>query len=222
MTSVLILGAREGSLGKAIYDRLTVVPGNYVVTAGISGDEHYTLNESLITDTVPAWDHIICTIGINSVNLQESLRVNCEVPIRYLDAWLMARKAYNTKTIGSFIGISSNSAHIARSNSLGYCASKAALSMALRCYARDVAKNRATWRNSYIYGYEPCWVDDTPMSQEVKERIGSDSYGHPRPLHRVPGGHAHAKAALADLIAANLSHAANLHGAMLRVDLGEQ
>lgn len=75
-----------------------------------------------------------------------------------------------------FVAISSNSAHIPRRGSMPYCASKAALSMALRVAARELAnKNVAVW------GYEPGLLAGTPMSEQTRRDFGTD------PLHRMPG-----------------------------------
>lgn len=188
----LVVGAREGSLGDHVAFLLRAA-GHGVITAGI-GDEEQNLDlesddymirqflrrNSDVTD-------IVCTVGINQVThpgsakfqhaLERDFAVNTLGPLTLLDEWTREREGL---VLGSFVAVSSNSAHVARSTSLGYCASKAALSMGIRCAARYLAGNRSPIS---AWAVEPGWIEDTPMSKDVAKRIPN---GHPS--HRIPGG----------------------------------
>lgn len=193
----------------------------------------HKLFDNLVFDP---WHSIVCTAGINvegsirdtegTCKLMDSLVVNAVGPLYLLHAWQKwwlhnideTHLALGNDNIEAplvplhFVAVSSNSAHIARSQSLAYCASKAALSMGIRCAARELSH---TWLN--VYGYEPGWLSGTPMSQEVQERLGFDA-----PRHRIPGDRTVDPAALAHLIVRNLENRySSLNGCMLRLDGGE-
>lgn len=217
-TNILILGAREGSLGDAIRTELELRHnGHHVTTAGISGDEDRPLTSNVIVQG--KWDHIICTIGKNPGKYEDIFQTNVVLPMRYLELWLVSRVGPSGP--GSYVIISSNSARVPRSGSGPYCASKAALSMAVECEARYIAGHRRHFGSTYLYGYEPCWIEGTPMSQSIQNQLEREK-GNPAQLHRVPGGVALEKRDLASLIVSNLPHGKILHGRNLRVDLGDQ
>lgn len=212
---ILIIGAGYESLGSAIREEcvgLDLDP----TTAGIQG-EAYSLDVRdhenvrwVMRDVSP--DHVIYTAGYNGHDWQKSMEVNVFGAMRCLDLW----RLHGAPDGGHFVGISSNSAHIARTGSGAYCASKAAFSMALRCAARDVGRMQAQPK-PIIYGYEPGLLMGTPMTQETEKRFPD------APLTRmldVPDGIDPAD--LARMIASNLSGWRELNGVMLRIDNGEQ
>jgi NAD(P)-dependent dehydrogenase (short-subunit alcohol dehydrogenase family) len=237
MGNLLVVGARAGSLGACVAD-VAEDRGWAVTTAGVSGDENidfditnYTEVEMLLEES-PARHVIVCTAGINyegSIRdeqfygqLDDTMRTNAVGPLHLLhrwQAWWMnnieneGASADTPNTPLHFVAISSNSAHIARSQSLAYCASKAALSMGIRCAARELAD---TWLN--VWGVEPGWLSGTPMSKEVNARF---EYGVPR--HRIPGDRTVDPAALAHFIVGGLRNPySSLNGCMIRMDGGEQ
>jgi NAD(P)-dependent dehydrogenase (short-subunit alcohol dehydrogenase family) len=132
--------------------------------------------------------HIVCTVGINKQRgdypseaswYNGHFMANCVGPMRLLEAWLtvLPSRTVDTPTpMPHFAAISSNSAHIARTGSAAYCASKAALSMAIRCKARENKMSQCL-----IYAYEPGLLRDTPMTEEVRRRLPG------QPLSRMPG-----------------------------------
>jgi NAD(P)-dependent dehydrogenase (short-subunit alcohol dehydrogenase family) len=185
------------------------------------------------------WDSVVCTVGINipqpfidgdeqwsDAMVAQELVVNALGPMLVLDQWLrnQDRKVepnpddeprWMPLPNRHFVAISSNSAHIARSNSMGYCMSKAALSMGIRVAAREVARKR---ENIAIYGYEPGWLCGTPMSDSIS-RVLSPSVQR----HRIPTEEPMDTRGLARLIVKNLSMPWDLiNGMLLRVDGGEQ
>lgn len=220
---VLVIGARSESLGEAVYERCLTIPGWSAETAGVSGDEAmycdavrepFTIMQA-IEDT-RATD-VVCTVGINEPAgiddpgyarvMMESFSVNVVGPLNVLRACL------RMPTITTFSVISSNSAQIARRKSGPYCASKAALSMALRVAAREVAGEGGP----YIYVYEPGLLHGTPMTEaSAKEFSG--------PLCRIPGSPEGLWTSdVADIIVRNIACPVGaLHGSVQRIDGGEQ
>lgn len=168
---------------------------------------------------------IVCTAGINcteptEADIPESVRQHMEVnyigPMLLLNEALFMWSEWHPVSIPeqgfNFVAVSSNSAHIARSQSTGYCASKAALSMGLRCIARRVAGSGVK-----IWGYEPGFIDGTPMSEATALAFPDTK------LHRIPGGEGLNMNDLADRIVADLIVASHsLNGVMFRIDGGEQ
>jgi NAD(P)-dependent dehydrogenase (short-subunit alcohol dehydrogenase family) len=127
-----------------------------------------------------------------------------------MDKWMNVDPAAHH----AFVAVSSNSAHVARSESAGYCASKAALSMAVRCAARRYAPLN-TFR---IWGYEPGLILDSPMTEAVRMSVRPDV-----PLHRIPGNHTLRRGDLAQRIVDDIASGDRwLNGCMLRLDGGEQ
>jgi NAD(P)-dependent dehydrogenase (short-subunit alcohol dehydrogenase family) len=234
---VLVVGARSNSLGDAVGTALA--PDYAVVTAGLNEEMcKYDIgvgpatDKELLENVRP--DHIVVTAGVNKPCppypnrvgdwYRDHFEVNVTGPMRLLESWILHRVNNNVDSVGHYVAISSNSAHIARTESDAYCASKAALSMALRCRGRGLA------RKGYplaVYGYEPGLLRDTPMTTEVDTRLRKEVLAfHPIAMHRMPGvdpGGIDPRL-VANVVAANLRSgaAAMLNGTMTRLDAGEQ
>lgn len=225
---LLVVGAKGGSLGAAVTAGARE-QGWEVVTAGISGEDHeldlvtYGQDnvETLVRHVRP--DHIVCTAGVNlprrSVASTEAwyrshFAVNVIGPMKLLDAWL-AFGPDGDVPWQHFVAISSNSAGIPRSDSSAYCASKAALSQAIRCRARDCAGHNLPVS---VYAYEPGLIQGTPMTNAVRERFNG-------PLTRMKGiGLEEGLSAygLAGHIVRNIGFGGpELNGVCLRLDAGE-
>lgn len=228
---LLVVGAAMGSLGRAVYEAAR--PYFDATTAGINqGAETHYLDVTEPDDIASVLnrfrpEHIVCTAGINETDgtvpmenadyawwLERSFRVNSSGPMVLLHHWSTYAGAEDwLPGPKHFVAISSNSAHIARSGSAAYCMSKAALSMGLRCAAREMAGG-----DLVVYGYEPGWLDGTPMSARVARRFGDATA-----QHRIPGGQGVDVARLAGLIVRNLRYGGpELNGTGIRVDGGEQ
>lgn len=174
---------------------------------------------------------IVCTVGTNHnegflhlvpQSLQVHMNVNLFGPmlllVEALDMWQRwsggdsASRSAIPETGFNFSVVSSNSAHIARSQSAGYCASKAALSMAIRCVARREAEHDAT-----IWAYEPGFIVGTPMSQKTQDQFPDV------PLHRIPGERTVDADDLAMQIVSDMINAHDhFNGCTFRLDGGEQ
>lgn len=238
MASLLVLGAREHSLGEAVAEEARD-NGFSVTTAGISREEDIycdVTQEALVRKLMNGmltgqwFDHVVCTVGVNRPDrivdeppweMSTLFQANVFAPMLALHHWLrQADEEHEPRLFGPFmqgrhfVAISSNSAHVARSPSMSYCASKAALSMAIRCAARDIA-----WRGAQVYAYEFGWIDGTPMSHEATQGL---SLGEGA-MHRMPGGGPGLdRGDLAGIIVDGLSTMSGLNGCTLRIDGGEQ
>jgi NAD(P)-dependent dehydrogenase (short-subunit alcohol dehydrogenase family) len=229
-----VFGALPGSLGAAIEIHLwglgcavtTFGPGRVptgdTFVNGESGEEEpvteavhdyewqWGPGKRVLPDLRP-YDNVVVTMGVNLDDAEDpwgfkNMEVNFHGPMA------LARKWRDLKKPGHFVVVSSNSAHIARSGSAAYCASKAAVSMGLRALARDAEVG-------VFYGWEFGLLAGTPMTRQVAERLGPDV-----PLTRMralPGGIPPEDAS---------SHVVNalrygwreMNGCMFRVDAGEQ
>lgn len=185
---VLVVGAQRGSLGQHVSE-VAEGTGFTALEAGVAGEPVYldVRDDVSIHRVLSKWqpEHIVCTAGINpphevplSHAMEEAFAVNATGPMRLLAAFHAQTRA--KEPVGAwrhFVAVSSNSAHVARSKSLAYCASKAALSMAIRCAAREIVRDETgllTWC------VEPGLLDGTPMTRDTEA-------GFEGALHRIPG-----------------------------------
>lgn len=198
--NVLVVGAASGgSLGEAIVNTLAEYDFGNVSTAGIT-DEMYHLDVlqpahilNVLEEVGP--DIVVCTVGINEPAdigdaflaevMEGSFAANVTGPMNLLRHFVVSPvRPERGDAVKKFVAISSNSARIARRNSIAYCASKAALSMALRVAARELAG-----RSVAVWGYEPGLLAGTPMSREAAGNFASRQGREPEEviMHRMPG-----------------------------------
>lgn len=214
--TLLIFGARKKSIGDGVRKMWSDMFDGHVVTAGLSGDEEIDglasdedWVRSVIRQVKP--DRILCTIGKNQPRgesdlyswLADSMEVNVALPLSILEIWMEEDPPKGAH----FVVISSNSAHIPRSQSMAYCASKAALSMAVRCAARDLQKADM---DIVVYGWEPGLVKGTPMSEG---RGGTRMLGLPQGIGRRALAH--------QIVSALAFGGAEYSGVLVRLDNGE-
>lgn len=239
---VLVVGAKEDSLGEAIQKALSG-KGILSKTAGISGEdiELDALSSVRISQVFSGDDFtdVVCTVGVNresypgsdgwTARFAADHLVNAIAPMRILDGFLEhIRRTQPYAPTHHFVAISSNSAAIARSRSLGYCASKAALSMALRTAGRYMAtpEARGLYGHVAVWGVEPGWILGTPMSREVSTRLlGEDEINEMQinRFHRMPGILGITKEYVAEFIACNLLHGGDMvNSSIFRLDAGDQ
>lgn len=234
--TLLIVGARKGSLGQAVL-KVAHEWGDYrnVHTAGINGEGHRLdiTNSEHIKDVLRATnpDHVVCTVGVNEPLgvfdpflqslMTDAFRTNVIGPMQLLREFSI--KSDTVLTRPKFVVISSNSARIPRTKSISYCASKAALSMAVRCAARELARGNV---GPLVWGYEPGLLN-TVMTREMfppgddPEHPGVPNSG---PMHRMEGvdWKGIRPEDLADRIIGDLaSSAVALNGTMIPFDAGE-
>lgn len=228
---VMVIGARPNSLGDAIREQLTIA-GYTPVTAGVKGEGRaFDVMAMTVSDMVHAFNvvkphHLICTVGMNAPYggdrtldswYGSHLRLNCVGPMKALEAFHHYTELSVNRQRNEYqhaVVISSNSARIPRTNSAAYCASKAALSMAVRCKARELGKAGSV---VLAYGYEPGLLGGTPMTEAVTGALDDVA------MHRMPG--VGPKGLTPDRVAAmvvrNLEGGRELNGCMFPVDAGE-
>lgn len=221
----LVIGARRGSLGAEIRRQFTLPhhnsPPNLVITAGVSGDEMHELNilePDMINHVISLVnpDVIICTVGVNLSTKPIGdpgwyADVAQQTKINFLGPALLMEAVASCPRVKKLIFISSNSAHIARRNSLGYCSSKAALSMAVRCAAREWAGE------PLVYAYELGLLAGTPMTQATEAVFG------PAQSRMVGAENGLKVREVADAIVSDLRHSGMAYnGSTIRLDAGEQ
>lgn len=229
MSKVLVVGARGGSIGAAVAEQAHSL-GYTVVTAGITNEDMYL---DVVQDNAGGLaaklatiqpDHIVCTVGMNMPQPSDPgeelwhwyrwhFETNVMGPMRLLEAW--SRFLPPGGGLNHYVAISSNSAHVPRSGSAAYCASKAALSMALRVKAREGAVRPGS---PIVYGYEPGLVAGTPMTDHTAQTWPGQPLTRMRDPRLAQGISA---GTLAWLVAQNLSMGPELNGVMLRIDADE-
>lgn len=221
----LIVGAKPQSLGGAVSLEY-IHRGHPTSLAGVSGEGSYlNVHEEEAVDIFfesrEMFDHVICTVGVNKEShpdqdgwidrVQQDFMDNVIGPLRVFDAWIANLHVNNVAT-PTFVFVSSNSAQIARSRSVGYCSSKAALSMASRSLGRYFAQDGIS-----IWAVEPGWIDDTPMSKEVEQRLS------PRvAAHRIPSKLGVPRKEIASFIYHTAMNNPSANGCVFRLDGGEQ
>lgn len=225
---LLVVGAQPGSLGAAV--AAMAEPSWNVTTAGIAGEsELLNVADDMSVSTFFAkadhFDAVVCTAGVNKAGsiyedvpevflgeIADQLAVNCIGPMRVLANWLHHDRMLHC---GHYVAISSNSARIPRSRSAGYCASKSALSMAVRCAARELAYEGS---QCFPYVYELGFMAGTPMSKPWEDSV----FPNVDKPHRIPSGKALDVWQVARMILDNLDRDGDmLSGTCIRVDGGE-
>lgn len=187
----------EGGVTEAVHDREWVWPGS--------------LGERRRVPDLSPYDNVLITMGVNMSEDEDpwgykQMEVNYHGPVALMDAWARLGKE------GHCVVISSNSAYLARSPSRGYCASKAALSMAVRAQSRKGYPG-------IFYAWEFGLLEGTPMTAEATRALGPD-VAMTR-MKGLPNG------IPVDLAAGHVYRALRygwkeLNGCTLRVDAGEQ
>jgi NAD(P)-dependent dehydrogenase (short-subunit alcohol dehydrogenase family) len=214
---LLIIGARKKSIGHAVKAMWADIYGDSAITAGISGEEQHTFypeeefqTQELLGEIQP--DRVLVTIGMNEpienfsdymTWMEHHMHANVAIPMSILSEWFNV----GVPDGAHFVVLSSNSAHIPRSQSQAYCASKAALSMAVRCAARDVGKMKIPMS---VYGWEPGLVKGTPMTGN---RGGTRMLGLPRGMSR--------RAVATPIVHALAWGGPEYNGVLNRLDAGE-
>lgn len=184
-------------LSEAIHDVEWVWPGHYV--------------DRRVPPDLTDYDNLVITMGVNMTEDEDPWGYK-QMEVNYHGPMALAREWQRLGKPGHCVVISSNSAHIARSPSAGYCASKAALSMGIRCVARDSEVG-------VFYAWEFGLLEGTPMTADTVRRVGPDV-----PLTRMRRQPLGIPVADASAHVCNaLAHGWHeLNGVTLRVDGGEQ
>lgn len=230
---VLVVGARGGSLGEAVREA-ALCAGYEPLCAGISGepismDCHLTPMEDMVSTLRGLQPRfVVCTAGVNMPQPEDMVdpvdwyrwhfEANVTGPMRLLYA--LQEASNNADYLPEsgmlhYVAISSNSARLPRSSSAAYCASKAALSMALRVAARE--GRGGDQDGILVYGYEPGLLAGTPMTRKTEDRWGIGT-------HRMRGFELEKGipvTELATLIVQNFRRGPAINGTLIPYDAGE-
>lgn len=234
--TLLVVGAAPFSLGLAVADEaLKSYNFSRIFTAGLGNGEALYCDvrngnsiKECLAEALPTY--VVCTVGVNQpaeflrpglgLAMQDAFHSNVIGPMELLRHFITSATRHPQECAGKyakrFVAISSNSARIPRTGSTPYCASKAALSMALRVAARELATHEDA---PYVWGYEPGLLADTPMTQH----LGQDFLAG-RPMHRMKGVPARGlpRQELAERIMFDVVYGSpGLNGCMMPFDAGE-
>lgn len=235
--TVLVVGARPGSLGAALVGECLRTLGGVVRTWGLHDEGRNinlltapmgTIRSALILDRPT---HVLCTVGVNVPEIHREgddpkdwydhhWHNNVVGPMRLLTAWRdVLRKGVweDGYELRHFVAISSNSATVPRSGSTAYCASKAGLSQALRCAARELQGGDLC--GLVAYGYEPGLLVDTPMTDQTAEDFRGLPLTRMRGKRNSQGISPHE---LARVVVAGLGTGTALNGVLVPFDGGER
>lgn len=170
--SVLVLGgATRGGIGWAICDRLRAM-GHYP-----SAPDEFAIDVTQDWGEVALSQHldetgptsVVYSVGINELEWAWNLERDAFDRIMAANVWgfinLIGRLQETGKAY-SVLAITSDAAYRPMRTSLAYCASKAALDMAIRVASRELAAEG--WR---INGLAPGKVEGTEMTQYVDHRV---------------------------------------------------
>lgn len=231
-TKFALFGCRPRSLGWHIDELLdpedvtTFGPGRNTLPIPVYGQDEdgnpfteaiHDVNWEWPRNKVPdlrPFDNVVVTIGLNLPDEDDPNGV-LQMEVNYFGVMALAEEWARLSKPGHFVVVSSNSAHIARSTSRGYCASKAALSMGIRCLARREAKTGP----GIFYGWEFGLLTGTPMTSEVLGQLPQGVAPS-----RIPGAEngLPTDQAARHVVSALRYGWRELNGCMLRVDGGEQ
>lgn len=189
---VLVVGTRTGSFGHYVADAFLqafedryLYPEWSVVRAGIDGEsvEYNVLegddyHDEKMREIRP--HHVVYCAGVNEPDVQGALAnwAHHHMTVN-LYGFLAVAEAFKSVAMpGShLVAVSSNSARIPRSPSVGYCASKAALSMAVRTLGRR-------WRGEpLVWGVEPGLMN----TQATIDTVNAGGWAEGKPTHRMLG-----------------------------------
>ena len=166
--SLLVIGGARSGIGTAVAnyavkrDWNVYVPDLYVLDVTKQG----TIERYL--DRHPRFDYIVYSVGWQKLQFIEELdfdvlaRINDLNMVGYLR---VVQALVKHQSGGNVCAIVSTGATTPMRGSVGYCSTKAALLMAIRCMARELAP---AW---IMTGISPGVVDETPMTKSVDEQV---------------------------------------------------
>lgn len=170
--SLLVLGANEGNIGEAVFKRLAAPPTVFDAVYAYGGDQVDATNERQLRDIVAATGatDVVFSVGINKLDwIHKAQRVDFS-EVMEVNVWsfinlIQALDIYGSKPC-NVVAVTSDAAWRPMRTSIAYCASKAALEMAVRVASREYAP--IGWR---INAVAPGKVADTPMTKYVDEAV---------------------------------------------------
>ena len=227
---ILIIGAAKGSFGdyvvSALHHEIDMRPGDEtnwaVMPVGVDAgaerayDVRWTLAQHMDVMQEVRPYHVVYAAGVNETDQDGALAnwAHHHMAVNLFGFLGVAEAFKEVARPGSqLVAISSNSARIPRSPSLGYCASKAALSMAVQVLARR-------WQGEpMVYAYEPGLMN----TQATIDSVNKGAYkGAAHRMRGVSSAYGLSAQHVAAMVAQNLlGDGQHLNGVLLRVDAGE-
>lgn len=170
--NAVVLGGDTG-IGAAVAARLGVTYGKNSVHAfgrddyDITGEKGNALLKSKVAQLAPS--HLVYSIGVNRLDWPEDVLWDDFDEIMHANVWGFMSVYQALLAVGrpvSLVAVTSDAAHRPMRTSMVYCASKAALEMAVRVASREQAPNG--WR---VNAVAPGKVAGTPMTEYVDKRV---------------------------------------------------
>lgn len=164
-----VLGAKTGGIGDAIVDAANGrLAYDEVVATGKEVDVRSPGQVDAFVKANGPFSSVVYSVGINQLALINDITVP-----QYLDMFNVNVVGFSNvlqalvrnQTSGNIVAISSDASRTPMRGSLMYCSTKAAMDMAIKCAARELAPS---WR---INGIAPSMVSDTNMSVEVEQQV---------------------------------------------------
>jgi NAD(P)-dependent dehydrogenase (short-subunit alcohol dehydrogenase family) len=171
---VLIVGGRSG-IGAAVAERLAKEHAYEGMHIAIPDQAYLDMDapqsiEKYVSENGP-FTHIVYSAGINRLNwirtrkiglqMEDHFAVNCSGFVELISSHI---RLYPTAYL-SAVAVSSDASRIPMRGSIAYCASKAALNMAVKVMARELAPLHR------INAVAPGMVEGTPMTAYIDENI---------------------------------------------------
>jgi len=172
MDKTLVLGGNSG-IGQAVVNKLVEEyelnkPGEVLAPERLDVDVASYLDLQSYLSKHGPFRYIVYSAGINVLEWIEDLTATwASIAVNYMgfvNLISIHKSQYPDQQV-SVVAVSSDAAEKPMRGSLAYCASKAALDMAIRCAARELAP---LWR---VNGVAPGMVEGTAMTKYIDEEI---------------------------------------------------
>jgi NAD(P)-dependent dehydrogenase (short-subunit alcohol dehydrogenase family) len=128
-----------------------------------------------LTDKAPIFTDVVWSVGIQKLGRIGKLdNTACDIMDTNADGFIhtvdaLVRAGYGSRLYSeaplNIVVVVSDAYKVPMRGSIAYCASKAALAMAIRCAAREMAPD---WR---VNGVSPTVVDDTPITRAIDQEV---------------------------------------------------
>jgi NAD(P)-dependent dehydrogenase (short-subunit alcohol dehydrogenase family) len=169
MTSLLVIGGNSG-IGKAIAD-LAQRTERWDRIWAVGADDCDITDSMTIRNFLEEhgpFEHTVYSAGIASLCMIENLEmmeVEGILDVNVLGFLRVVRELQHSQVEGRILAIVSDASRTPMRGSMAYCISKAALAMAVRVAARELAPS---WQ---VNGLSPCVVEGTPMTEWIDETV---------------------------------------------------
>ena len=216
MSTKILLTGHRGGLGHAIWDRISRELRDFDMLWGLEIEDKALQNLREITSIIVAQGANNPVEPGQSGAGQAEWDANWSSIIELAQQWVHEKRGQPGRK--PFIVLVSNSAIIPRTNSLHYCASKAAMDMALKVLHRQYARE-----GFEFYSLCSSTVAQTPMTERIFNEEYLGAAGMQKAMERFPLQRLITKEEVAEWVWFILSTPAAVlaAGQSLRLDSGE-